>query len=237
MFDSKYSNLLTAILVIIIIAIIGLLIFWGIDTYTKYYITKEASDAVDKFEDEVKNNINNNTTNIITNEITGNENLIDQNLINGVTTNGSGGNNSGNANTDNKKYYKGFVMKGTIKIPETGLECPVLENAGKKAIEVAVGIQYPTGADLNQKGNVIIAGHNYRNNMFFSNNKKLEIGDKIYITDLTGQTLSYTIYNKYETTPEDTSYMTRDIGDNIEISLTTCTDDNSKRLIIWARAD
>ena len=73
--------------------------------------------------------------------------------------------------------------------------------------------------------------------MFFSNNKKLEIGDKIYITDLTGQTLAYTIYNKYETTPEDATYMSRDIGDNIEISLTTCTDDNSKRLIIWAKAD
>ena len=236
MFSSKYSNVLTIILVVVIIAIIGLLIFWGIDIYTKYYISKDASDAASKFEEEVKNNItNNNTVDVTTNEVIDEGNLIDQNLINNLNTNTSSGNNTNN--TDNKKYYKGFVMKGTIKIPKTGLECPILENAGKKAIEVAVGIQYPTGADLNQKGNVIIAGHNYRNNMFFSNNKKLEIGDKIYITDLTGQTLSYTIYNKYETTPEDTSYMTRDIGDNIEISLTTCTDENKKRLIIWARAD
>lgn len=235
MFNSKYSNILTIILVVVIIAIIGLLIFWGIDIYTKYYITKDASDAVSKFEDEVKNNITtDNTINITTNEVGDDGNLIDQNLINGLNTNTSGGNNT---NTDNKKYYKGFVMKGTIKIPKTGLECPVLENAGKKAIEVAVGIQYPTGADLNQKGNVTIAGHNYRNGMFFSNNKKLEIGDKIYITDLTGQTLAYTIYNKYETTAEDASYMNRDIGENTEISLTTCTDDNSKRLVIWAKAD
>lgn len=235
MFNSKYSNVLTVILVIVIITIIGLLIFWGIDVYNKYYITKEASDAVSKFENEIKNTTTNNIVNDTTNE-TDNETIIDQNLINGLNTNTSSGNNNSN-NVDNKKYYKGFVMKGTIKIPKTGLECPILENAGKKAIEVAVGIQYPTEADLNQKGNVIIAGHNYRNGMFFSNNKKLENGDKIYITDLTGQTLEYTIYNKYETTPEDASYMIRDIGDNIEISLTTCTDDNSKRLIIWAKAN
>ena len=233
--NSKYSNILTIILVIVIVAIVGLLVFWGVDIYKTYYKTKEASDAASKFEEEVKNNVedsntvNNNAVDITTNEIVDDENTsIDQN------TSGVNNNNNNNGNT---KYYKGFVMKGTIEIPKTGLKCPVLENAGKKAIEVAVGIQYPAGADLNQKGNVIIAGHNYRNGAFFSNNKKLEVGDKIYITDLTGQKLAYTIYNKYETTPEDTAYMTRDIGDNIEISLTTCTDDNSKRLIIWAKAD
>ena len=103
-----------------------------------------------------------------------------------MNTNTTNGNNT---NTSNTKYYKGFVMKGTIKIPKTGLECPVLEKATKKAIEVAVGVQYPPRAELNQKGNVTIAGHNYRNGVFFSNNKKLDIGDKIHITDLTGQTL------------------------------------------------
>ncbi len=41
MFNSKYSNLLTVLLVIVIIAIIGLLIFIGIDVYRKYYIEKE----------------------------------------------------------------------------------------------------------------------------------------------------------------------------------------------------
>ncbi len=41
MFNSKYSNLLTALLIIAIIAIVGLLIFLGIDTYRKYYIEKE----------------------------------------------------------------------------------------------------------------------------------------------------------------------------------------------------
>ena len=40
------------------------------------------------------------------------------------------------------------------------------------------------GAEPNEIGNFCIVGHNYRNGLFFSNNKKLEKGDKIYITDL-----------------------------------------------------
>lgn len=237
MFNSKYSNVLTVILVVVIVAIVGLLIFWGVDVYNKYYISKEASDAASQFDEEVNNN-QNTTTNEVndTNNIIDDGNLIDQNLINSLNTNTNTNTSNGN-NTSNVPTYKGFVMKGTIKIPKTGLTCPVLENAGKRAIEVAVGILYPPGVELNKPGNTVISGHNYRNGLFFSNNKKLENGDKIYITDTAGQTVAYTIYNKYETTPEDAAYMSRDIGNNTEISLTTCTDDNSKRLIIWAKAD
>lgn len=239
MTNSRFSNILTVILIVVIVGIIGLLIYFGVDVYNKYYITKEAEEAVSKFEEEViQNNTaisNDNNTLDITQNSTTNEVVINQNLIGNLNTNTpSGGTNT---NSNGKKYYKGFEMKGSIEIPKTGAKYPILAEATKKAIEVAVGIQYPPNAKLNTKGNIIIAGHNYRNGLFFSNNKKLVNGDKIYITDETGNKLSYTIYNKYETTQEDAEYMLRDTKDNIEISLTTCTDDNSKRLIIWAKAD
>ena len=95
---------------------------------------------------------------------------------------------------------------------------------------------YPTNPTLNEPGNVVIIGHNYRNGKFFSNNKKLSVGDKINITNESGKKLTYTIYEIFETTPEDTEYMTRDTGNNIEISLSTCTDDGNKRLVILAKA-
>ena len=44
----------------------------------------------------------------------------------------------------------------------------------------------------------------------------------------------YTVYKKYETTAQDFNYATRDVNGRREISLSTCTDDSSKRLIIWA---
>ena len=64
-------------------------------------------------------------------------------------------------------------------------------------MNTAVVMQYGPGP--NQVGNTVIAGHNYRNGQFFSNNYKLENGDTIYITDNSGTRLQYTIYNKYET--------------------------------------
>jgi sortase (surface protein transpeptidase) len=72
--------------------------------------------------------------------------------------------------------------------------------------------------------------------MFFSDNYKLAIGDKIKITDQTGLTVTYTIYDMYYTSPNDASFMERDIDINTrEITLQTCNDDSSQRLIIQAK--
>ena len=90
-------------------------------------------------------------------------------------------------------------------------------------------------AKLNEVGNVVIAGHNYRNGMFFSNLKKVSTGDKIKITDVNGRTLVYTVYEKYETTPEDVAYITRNVGETIEITLVTCTDNSEARIIVKAK--
>ena len=89
----------------------------------------------------------------------------------------------------------------------------------------------------NEKGNVVIIGHNYRDGKFFADNEKLVIGDKVEITDLTGRTLSYTIYEISIIPETDTEYITRERGDNVEISLSTCTDDGKARLVILAKAE
>ena len=47
MFESKYNKLLTIVLVIVIIAIIGLLVFWGIEVFQKNSITNETAEFVD----------------------------------------------------------------------------------------------------------------------------------------------------------------------------------------------
>lgn len=84
-------------------------------------------------------------------------------------------------------------------------------------------------------GNTVLVAHNYRNGTFFSNNKNLVNGDKIYITDSAGITIEYTIYNTYLTSDTDFSYATRDTKGKREISLSTCTTDSKKRLVIWAK--
>lgn len=222
MFESKYSKLLTILLAVGIVAIIVILGVTGFFIIKNGKSKQEAEEAVSQFQGQVNGIDQNEQENsVITNEITpviGVENII----LDGNTSNGN-----------TVQTYKGFPMVGTIEIPAINLQYPVLQDASKDAIEVAVGIY--DGPGLNQVGNTTIAGHNYRDGRFFSNNKKLVEGDKIHITDTTGKKITYSIYKTYTTSPEDSSYLDRDTEGRREISLTTCTDDAQSRLIIWAK--
>lgn len=240
MFESKYSDILTVILVVVIIAIVGLLGFWAYDVYSRNSIDKEAMNAINELENQINNN-QNNVKNEVTNNVTNNVvNQVEKPVENILKPDVGGiiGSDTSNVTTPNggsAQTYKGFVMVGYIEIPKTGIKYPVLEEVTKKSIETSVAILY--GPGLNKVGNTVIVGHNYRNGLFFSNNKKIAVGDKIYITDLSGNKVTYIVYNTYETTPEDSDYMTRDTNGAMEISLSTCTDDSSGRIITWARAE
>ena len=222
MFESKYSKVLTVILVIVIVAIVGLLGFLAYDYYQNYIITKDTSEFVDNFQGDV-------TDGEATDD--GTTTSTDENPLDQIQDASAGGSSS----SSSKPTYKGFGVLGTIEIPTINLKYPVLEKVTKKSIETSVAFLY--GAGLNQPGNSVIIGHNYRNGLFFSNNKKLNVGDKIYITDNSGTKLTYTIYNKFETTPEDTSFYQRDTGGKPEVTLSTCTDDSKARLIIFAKTE
>lgn len=216
--NSKYSNFLTILLVVIIIIIIGIIGFLGYKYYKTYIIQNGSEEFVDTFGDSTSNSEKKEETNDI--DFGGVEET-------NITESSEG----------KKKQYNGFDVAGTIEIPATKLKAPILEDYeySAKALDTSVVILY--GVGLNQVGNTTIAGHNYRNSVFFSKNKELKVGDKIYITDSTGKRLSYSIYDKFEVAENDSDYMTRDTQGAIEVSLSTCTDDSKARLIILAKAD
>lgn len=221
MFESKYNKLLTGVLIVIIIAIIGLLGFLAFNFFQGNQSTQEAADFVDNYngDDLVPEQDKENTEDNKDNPLEEIEKTTDEN---------SGG-------AKKKQTYKGYTVGGTMKIPKINFSYPVLDKVSKSSIENSVAILY--GAGLNQVGNTVIIGHNYRNGQFFSNNKKLNKGDKIYITDYEGNQKTYVIYNKFETTPEDTSFYQRDTNGKAEVTLSTCTDDSKARLIIFAREE
>ena len=226
--NSKYSSFLTILLVLIIIAILGIIGFLGFKYYQSYITKNEGEDFAETWGDQIQTGPNGS---ILPPQEDNNE---DNSLFEGV----EGNNNTTNSDPQaNAPKYNGYLTTGTIEIPKTNLKCPVLSQSeySAKALETSVVVLY--GPGLNKVGNTTIAGHNYRNGTFFSNNKKLNVGDKIYITDLDGKRLKYTIYDKYEVSDTESDYMTRDTQGAIEISLSTCTDDSKARLIILARAD
>ena len=192
---------------------------------------KDTQNSLDQFNSYIENNQNNDNNANFENNID-NNNIIEEPNNNNIIEEPSDNNNNSNSEG---LTYKGFKVAGVIEIPKTKVKYNVLDDPSAKAMEVGITIIY--GPGLNQTGNTVLAGHNYRNGTFFSNNNKLSSGDKIYITDLSGKKVTYTIYKKYKTDPNDFSYATRNTNGKREISLTTCTDDSSARIIIWAKED
>lgn len=226
--NSKYGNLLTIILVIAIIAILGIVGIIGYRMFNAYSTETGATQAATEFEQSVQQNQNINNTvvddqNNIKTDISGIEGTTSENTV-----------QTGNTQTTTK--YKGFDVVGTIQIPAIDLKYPILEKLSKKSLETSVVLLY-TSQGLNNVGNSVIIGHNYRNGTMFSNVKKLSKGDYIYITDGTGRKVKYTVYSIYRASGNESNYMTRNTNGKREISLSTCTDDSKARTIVLAKED
>ena len=236
----NFNNVLTMLLVILIVAILGVVGYFAYSMVAQQKVTTTAQTTIDEFEKAttaVKKKQKKAVENAVTNEVDtedgdGRDALAE---LNALMENKAAEEQLAQQTEDvepEKVYMENYEVMGRIEIPKTKVDYPVLGELTKKSLEIAVAIAY--GPGLNQVGNTVIYGHNYRNSMFFSNNKKLLKGDKIYITDQYGERVEYTIYRVYQTTADDATYMTRDTEGRREISLQTCTDDSSKRIIIWA---
>lgn len=232
MFESKYNKVLTIILIIVIVAIVLLLSFLTFDYIKKVNNTKQASNFVNSFQSEIENS---NSTNEIANENVTNSTTEapEENMT--LNSNETQINN-GSSSSENKKKYQGLTVVGTMRIPAINLEYPIVEETSTTALEKALVALYPNGDNLNQPGNTVIIGHNYRNGQFFSNLKKLSNGAKIYVTDFRGKSITYEVYNKFEALSTDASFYGRDTNGLPELTLSTCTDtNNDQRTIIFAK--
>lgn len=238
--EGKYSKFLTVLLIIVIIGIVILLGFLGYDIYNKYYIEKSSEEFVEQFGEKINQDNNEENKNNKENEDNEDNNEVNE-IIVGTIPEGSSNNNTSSegrqeeTQVPQREQYQGFYVSGTIEIPKINLKYPILESISTKGLDTAVCFEY--GAGINQVGNSVIAGHNYRNGLFFANNKKLEIGDKIYITDLNKVKLEYVIFDKFETDDNDMSFYGPSVEEGkTEVALRTCTDDSKARLVLRARA-
>ncbi len=168
--NSKYGSVLTIILIISILAIIGLLVYVGVDWYIAYTKETNAENVVDQFHDLVNNvPTNQEPVNIEPSGNVAGPNTTIENTTNNTSSGGSSGNTGSSSNS--KLKLGGYDVIGTIEIPKTKIEYPIVDAYTPKALELAICRQY--GPGLNQVGNTVLIGHNFRNGTFFSNNSKL----------------------------------------------------------------
>ena len=135
--------------------------------------------------------------------------------------------------------YKGYKVIGIVKIPKINIEYPILEienidpKSAEKPMKLSI-IKY-WGENVNDYGNLSIAGHNNKDGTMFGKTKKLQKGDIVELTDLNGQTIQYSIYDIFVTDPNDVSILLPKDELVREVTLITCTNGNKQRLILKAK--
>lgn len=142
-----------------------------------------------------------------------------------------------NTKIDTKTYTSKDGVKYTteaiIKIPKINIEYPVLSATSDALLFVSLNKYW--GPQPNEVGNYCIVGHYYENGKMIGKLHKLKNGDKAELTDLSGNTLKYQVYNKYVVEPTDTRCTSQLTDGRKELTLITCTNGGKQRLVVKLR--
>ena len=130
-------------------------------------------------------------------------------------------------NTSQSEFF------GVIQIPKINLYYSVFSHLDENLLKVSPCKFY--GDSPKTYGNICIAGHNYNNSMFFSNLFLLDNNDEIYIYDTNNEKYTYIVFKSYEVIPSDLSPLFDYENNSKELTLITCNNLNSIRLIIKAK--
>ena len=238
---SKDKNVLTLLLIILIVVIAGIIGYIGFELINENVKEGNSAEITDEFdnliptvsEDELEDQIDEENTETEDTQQSDNSGTGTQ------TNQGSGATRKTTKKTTKSSGVNiaGYWVVGTIRIPATGIKYSIFSEPTRQALERGVGVLY-TANGLNQPGDTVIAGHNYRNRLFFSRNKNLKDGDKIFIKDASGVEVTYSVYYKFVTNSSDASFYQRETNGKREITLTTCTDQGTQtgeRYIVYAR--
>lgn len=116
-----------------------------------------------------------------------------------------------------------------IEIPELKLKAPVLEGTEQEVLAQGTGHFPETGAV--GEGNFCIAGHSstiYKE--YFNPLKNIQNGMKINLYRVDKTYVTYTVTDSFIVEPNET-WILDDFGD-CRVTLVTCTDDGSQRLVV-----
>ena len=133
----------------------------------------------------------------------------------------------------------GYDVIGIVTSPKIDIQYPILaietSNPEETKEPMRYGIVRYWGGNVNDYGNLSIAGHNNYNGTMFGKTKNLKIGDIVELTDLTKTTMQYEIYDIFVTDPNDVRILATNDETIREVTLITCTNGNKERLILKAK--
>ncbi len=155
----------------------------------------------------------------------------------------NGKENDKNSTKIDTKIYKTksgveYTTVAILKIPAIKLEYPIISSSSIDSEDfpeelLNISLCYFWGKNgPNEVGNYCIVGHYYRSGKLFGNLHKLKNGDIAELTDLSGRTLKYEVYNRKVVKPTDTSCTSQLTNGRKELTLITCTNNGKERLAV-----
>ena len=130
---------------------------------------------------------------------------------------------------------KTYETIAILYIPTLDIQYPVLSSTSKELLKVSLNKYW--GPNPNKPGNFCIVGHNYNDDNFFGKLYNIEIGHFVQLTDMSGKTLQYKVYDTYIVDPENTDCTSQLTNGETELTLITCTKNFKQRFIVKARAE
>lgn len=126
-----------------------------------------------------------------------------------------------------------YTTEAVLNIPRLSINYPVLSETSEELLKISVNKYW--GPAPNQVGNYCIVGHNYKNKKMFGRLSEIVDGDIVELTDTNGNTVQYSVYDKYIVDPTDVSCTSQLTNGKKEITLITCTNYGKQRLVVKAR--
>ena len=128
--------------------------------------------------------------------------------------------------------YKGYDVDAKLEIPKIDLDTYVFAEYDEDAMWLCPTKYY--GPKPNEAGNYCIAAHNYNKENMFDKIIKLKEGDAIYLSDNENGKQEYSVYAVYKVEPDNTKPLSQETNGDKEVTLITCSDYSSLRIIIKA---
>lgn len=126
-----------------------------------------------------------------------------------------------------------YNYESILKIPKLGIEYPVLTETTDELLKISLNKFW--GCSPNSVGNYCIVGHNYKSGKMFGKLSMIKNGDIVQLTDLSGKTVDYKVYNTYIVYPDDVACTSQVTNGYRELTLITCTNAGKQRFIVKCR--
>ena len=128
---------------------------------------------------------------------------------------------------------KNYTTEAILEYPKLGINYPVLSEESEELLKISLCKYW--GPNPNKVGNYCIVGHNYRSGKMFGKLSGAAVGDEVTLTDLSGNKVTYVVYNRYVVDPTDVSCTSQLTNGQREITLITCTNYGQDRLVVKAK--